>query len=57
MSDYLEKAISEAFAACIVTLKRRIEEDVFDVTPAVVESTAVALDDVPALPAPQESAS
>ena len=52
-SGYLEKAIQDTTAA----FKQQIEDSIMrSARPAVVESTAFALEDVPALPAPQESA-
>jgi len=52
-SGYLEKAIQDTTAA----FKQQIEDSIMrSARPAVVESTAIVLEDVPALPAPQESA-
>jgi len=51
-SGYLEKAIQDTTAA----FKQQIEDSIMrSARPAVVESTAIVLEDVPALPAPQES--
>jgi len=53
-SGYLEKAIQDTTAA----FKQQIEDSIMrSARPTVVESTAIVLADVPALEAPQESAS
>ena len=51
---YLEKAIQDTTAA----FTQQIEDSIMrSARPVVIESTAVALANMPALPAPQESAS
>jgi len=58
MSDYFERAANDASDRFVATVERHLDDcyrRLFGAAPVIVESTAIVLEDVQMLSAPQES--